>query len=294
MRKLEDFVNAPIYSGKIENEIEKPNNYSCFPGAWYYKALSSNDAWLGLETVVTLPYFTPDEKRTEEIVETQNPLVKSSRHLDTPSIYIGGLSDFESDLGLGWFKGMVDGKKSDKKMCYRPFYRYIYEDEQGKIHNNYEGPSIDKTQYYYFPGDKVRLKVFTVKDNYLRLSIELLEPTKDSYYSQLRSKLSKTNEVFATEDFPSFGHGIKHAEFKRVNAIDQYHNEGKPSQKTDALYENCIWEECYLYRLIDGKIKKVPFNDTRYVRMLCPDPKAFEVASKDNKEVVSIKPQKAN
>ena len=292
-RTLKDFLNAKIYENTIEGEVAKPATFTCFPGAWYYKALSSKDAWLGIEVEVTLPYFIPDENRFKYTNDPTKPGSQYKLYLDTPSIYVGGSSDFESDLGLGWFRGMVDGVVTPDKICYRPFYRYIYLDENGEEINSYQGPAIRETEYYYFPGDTVRMRVFSLKDNYLRLSIELIKETTDEQFVQIRKKLNP-NQIYQTDDFPSPGNGCKSAEYKRVNAIDQYGNEGKPAQMTDAEVENCVWGKAYLYREISGEIMKVPFDSSRYIRMMCPLENAFQIEQKDFKEIVSIKPKRAN
>lgn len=290
MRTLDDFLNAQVYNGVISDEVSKPSNYHCFNGAWYYKALSSKDMWLGMEAVVTLPKFTPDEERFDFIKESIDKDEQIKRYKDTPSIYLGGSSDFESDIGLGWFRGIVDNEFTKTKIAYRPFYRYIYE-EDGKILNQYAGTAIRETEYYYFPGDKLKLSVYCIQDNYLRLKIELLEASKYPEYIDLRKKLNPT-KTFTSPDFPAFGNGVKPAEYKRVNAIDQYGNEGKPTQMTNAIVGECIWHEVYLFRKVEGNIVKVPFNHTRYIQMLCPTPSAFEVCDDGLKQTVVIKPQK--
>ena len=56
------FDNVPVYEGKFE-EILPPQSGQCFPGAWYRKYVSSVDDWRGIEGVVTLGEFIPDEAR---------------------------------------------------------------------------------------------------------------------------------------------------------------------------------------------------------------------------------------
>ena len=288
MRKLEDFLNAEVYDGVINDEKEKPSSYVCFPGAWYYKALSSKDMWLGMEAKVTLPKFNPDEERFDMLKEAIDKDEPIKRYKDTPSIYMGGSSDFETDIGLGWFRGLIDGEFTKEKIAFRPFYRYIYE-ENGKEVNRYIGPSIKETEFYFFPGDTVKMSVFCVNDNTLRLKIELLEETKIDKYIEIRKKLNK-NYAYESLDFPAPGNGVRPSEYKRVNAIDQYGNEGRPVQMTKANVEECTWSDCYLFREIDGKIMKVPYDESRYIKMLCPNQNSFIVTNNGNKVV--IKPSK--
>ena len=43
------------------------------------------------------------------------------------------------------------------------------------------------TCYYYYPGDTIRMSVFSTKANYLQLRIELLEETTIPKYAQRRA-----------------------------------------------------------------------------------------------------------
>lgn len=287
MRKIEDFINSEVYLGIIENEAKAPTSYSCFPGAWYYKALSSKDMWLGMEANIILPEFIPDQERFDmikEVVDTE-PIV---RYKDTPSIYMGGSSDFETDIGLGWFRGFVDGEITKTKITFRPFYRYIYL-EDGKEVNKYIGPAIRQTEYYYFPGDEVKMMVFCVNDNTLRLRIELIKPSSNPKYIELRKKLNAP-KVYETDDFPAPGNGVRPSEYKHVNAIDQYGNEGRPTQITNARVNECIWKDVNLFREVNGKIKRIPYSENRYIKMLCPNESAFCIQTSGNTQTVVIDP----
>jgi len=285
---MDKFLNAKIYTGKIDNEISKPDSYRCFNGAWYYKALSSKDYWLGIDAVVTLPLFEEDKERFAYIHDsvTNKEII---RYNDTPSVYVGVCSDFENDIGFAWFRGIIDGKITDEKFTFRPFYRYIYK-ENGKEVNTYKGSKIEEVEYYYFPGDKVRITVVSTSLNHLRFRIELLEPTKIEKYQKIRDSLSKPNKIFLSEEFPAPGAGINLTEVKRVNAIDQYGNEGKPTQMTNAKVNECIWEDVYLFREVSGEIVKVPFTSERFIRMLCPMEEAFIIKEDKHKEIVIINP----
>ncbi|WAC39316.1 hypothetical protein [Pedobacter sp. SL55] len=82
-------------------------------------------------------------------------------------------------------------------------------------------------------------------------------------------------------------------EFKRVNAIDQVANEGKPVQATKTKVLNAEWKETSLFRLIKNEIVTVPFKKTRYTEMMCPAAVHFDVRANSNQiakgaEVLSI------
>lgn len=97
--------------------------------------------------------------------------------------------------------------------------------------------------------------------------------------------------------FYSGGHGRTPAEFKRVNAIDQVANEGKPAQATAAVVENAVWKEAYLLRNISGQMYRVPFVTSRQYRLSCPSTDAFVITATDQQtlmggETVSILPRR--
>lgn len=285
---MDKYLNANIYLDKIEDEIEKPTSYKCFNGAWYYKTLSSKDSWLGIDAVVTLPLFEEDENRYQYIVDAlTNREIK--RYNDTPSVYLGVCSDYENDVGFGWFRGLVDGKVTNEKITFRPFWRYIY-NENGKEVNTYKGTKLEETEYYYFPGDKVRVTLVSLEPNYLQFRIELIEETKIEKYKVIRSNLPNKPKTFLSPVFIAPGVGVNKTEVKRVNAIDQYGNEGRPTQMTNAKVNECVWEDVYLFRKINDTIYKVPFTDDRYIRMLCPKEEAFTIKNEGNKEIVIINP----
>ena len=69
-----------------------------------------------------------------------------------------------------------------KKVAYRPFYRYIYSeviDDNGNVtrinKNIWKVASPLDFDYYYFPGDVVKMSVYSPLENYLQLRIEVLE-----------------------------------------------------------------------------------------------------------------------
>lgn len=295
------FIDAPIYEGKLENEVSAPETPPCFLGAWYRKVASSKDSWLGIEGTITLGEFLPDEKR----FGTDNR-VYYERYLDNPSVYMGGLATSESDAGLGYNIGFTSDKMEEElnygtpKVAYRPFWRYIYSsavDVNGDVQrNNVNSWNVAKPEhldFYYFPGDKIKMSVYSPMKEYLQLRIELLEETKIEKYAKVRKafNLKDTPRVFYSPLFISQGHGDKNAEFKRVNSIDQYGNEGFLVSKTDAKVTKAVWENTYLFRKIDGVIKRVPMTEERQVEMACPNKESFKIKKlKNGGEEITIEP----
>lgn len=257
-----------VYTGLIENEASKPYTPNCFPGAIYRKVVSSKDYWLGIETTVTLPEFIPDPVRFDDS--------KLSYFLDNSSIYLGGNSYKESDVGLTWsigYENRGDSYPSDRGIAFRPFWRYITSLENCKNNNCYKNADATKFEFYYYPGDKIRMSVFSPSPGYLQMRIELLELTTHPDYVNKRAHYGLGDDfqrVFISNPFPSAGMGDMPAEFKRVNAIDQVSNEAKPTINTNAKVLEAIWHEVYLYRKINDEIVKVPMTDNRAAYMICP------------------------
>lgn len=110
--------------------------------------------------------------------------------------------------------------------------------------------------YYYFPGDVLRMSVYSPLPDYLQLRIEVVKPTEIPKYAKLRRGYGLPGNRpadFFSPCFYSKGHGYDKAEFKRVNAIDQYGNEGYKAQETKARVTPAVWREVYLYREIGGE-----------------------------------------
>ncbi|HBP26163.1 MAG TPA: hypothetical protein DD618_04355 [Acholeplasmatales bacterium] len=252
-----------VWNDPIIGESADPSTPSCFAGAVYRKVVSSKDYWLGIEAVVTIPDFIPDPLRYDD--------GKMSYYLDNASLYMGGHANYESDVGLTWAIGYPDSISTAytrSGICFRPFWRYITSTD-----NIYRNADVSDFQYYYFPGDKIRMSVFSPKSGYMQMRIELLEPTTHVKYANARLAYNlgeDFNRVFTTELFPSGGMGAIKAEFKRVNAIDQVSNEGKPTLNTNAVVDHAVWHEVYLYRKIDGVLYKVPMTSARSASMTCP------------------------
>jgi len=256
-----------VYSGQILNEALPPVTPQCFAGAIYRKVVSSKDYWLGIEAVVTVPEFLPDVERFDDS--------KQSYYLDNASVYMGGNANFESDIGLSWKIGYSDDQSkvlSRSGIAFRPFWRYITNKEPNCT-NCFRNSNVNDFEYYYFPGDKIRMSVFTPEPGLLQMRIELLELTENVKYVNQRAKYNlgdDFNRVFTTEPFFSEGTGIVKTEFKRVNAIDQVSNEGKQTINTNSEVNDAIWHEVYLYREIDDDIYKVPLTKARSAAMTCP------------------------
>ena len=291
---------------QISDEIKKPKDFFMFMGAWYHKCISSKDKWLGIEATVTLPEFYADRSRLE-VFEYKGsfrgkPFKPFLRCMDSPSVYVGGNAGYESDIGFAYAQGFLDPgyhALSLEKMCFRPFWRYIVPNEDGTTNNIYNATELTDVKYYFFPGDKLILRVYCPEEDYLRMDIELLEPTKVMKYRKIRKNLCvDENEkiIFRSPLIPSKGQGVNFAEYKRVNAIDQFYNEGKSNKNTDSYTTPTIWHEVYLYRIIDDKIVKVPFTEDRYFTIDCPVKesviKSNEITNKSlGGEEVSIDPR---
>lgn len=291
------FENLNIYKHNIMDEIAPTEAPACFLGAWYRKVLSSTDYWLGIEGTIRLGEFIPDEKR----FGTDNR-VSWKRHLDVAATYLGGKGMLESDAGLGFNSGYesldttFDLNYGSKKICYRPFWRYMYSDVTD-INGNVTRNSVNswnmsdpkRFEFYYFPGDVIKMSVYSPLEDYLQMKIEIIETTTIPKYKEQREKYNlKDNKpsTFYSPLFHSAGHGKDKVEFKRVVSIDQYGNEGKHAKMTDATVLDASWQSVYLYRRIDGIIVKVPFTEERQSQMACPNKASFTLSvSEEQKRV---------
>lgn len=269
-----------IFTDKINGE-KKPTDPKVFGGAWYHKVVSSRDAWLGIETVVTLPEF--EIERYDGEYNTELAADPNAKNLDNPSVYLGGNARSESDVGLSLSKALVDvnaQKLSKGSIAFRPFWRYItsveqdvggYDEHGGEYAVSANGNNCmgnyhwRYTEYYYLPGDKLRIIVFSPAPNKLQLQIEVIEKSTLPSSVETRKKYGwKDPANFVSPIFHSPGQGVSiDAEFKRVNAIDQSANEGKTAIPTDTIVKNMIYHETYLYREINGKLMSVPMTPDR-------------------------------
>lgn len=222
----------------------------CFEGAYYRKLVSSTDNWVGIEGTVVLPQIKFDENR-------KHPK-KAMQYMDNPSVYFGGnMNEQETDIGLTW-EVIKDekGNVSKDRRAFRPFLRRNeYKEEQNAVFEN--APA--KADFYWYPGEEVKMSVKLVADKTLRFVVE--------------GAGKRFERDFICNGFVLNGK----AEYKRVNAIDQVGNEGTPVKPTQTQVLNAVWKETNLYRNVNNNIITVPFHSGRYTEMLCPSPKFFKV-----------------
>lgn len=263
------FHLAPVYLGTILNETSKPATPACFAGAVYRKVFSNRDQWLGIETVVTLPLFVPDPLRIDN--------TRPTLYLDNASVYLGGNAYNESDVGVSWMIGHISATNpgvSRSGVAFRPFWRYITTQESCTNNNCFRHAHVTNYATYYFPGDKLRISVFSTRPNYLQMRVEILELTTHPDFVNHRKNVYQLPDdfprIFISDEFHSAGVGVVNTEYKRVNALDQVANEGKPTLNTNARSEDTKWHEVYLYRRIDGDLVKVPMTANRAAYMACP------------------------
>jgi hypothetical protein len=238
-------------------EIKPQTGINCFNGAYYRKAVSSKDKWLGIGGTVVLPQIIFDRNRKNSD--------KPGQYLDNPSVYLGGnMGGQETDIGLTWeVIRESNGSVSAERKAFRPFMRRTSH-ISGEASDYANAPAEE--QYYWYPGDKVSMSIQIV-DNY-----------------KLKFIVAGEGKRFET-DYACAGYKQgNNGEFKRVNAIDQVANEGKPVQNTATIVENSKWEETYLFRLYEGKVVKAPMHTGRYTDMRCPDVKYFNLIATDDEK----------
>lgn len=238
---------ATFFKGEVKPATTKP----CFNGAYYYKVVSSTDYWLGMKAKIKLPTMTFDPART-------NP-AKAGQYLDNPSIYMGGnMGGQETDIGLTWeVIRDAGGNISPDRRAFRPFLRRTAYQSQLAAYEN--APAT--ADYYWYPGEEVTI------------SVQVIEPKKIKFIVEGAGKRFES-------DFASDGYYPNNlGEFKRVNAIDQVSNEGKPVQATKTRVEGAVWSETYLFRTYEGKVVQVPLHSGRYTDMRCPAKTNFNITS---------------
>lgn len=237
-------VNA---NGEIPPAISIP----CFAGAYYRKAVSSFDSWTGIVGVVKLGTPKVDENRLSE---------KDKQPLDNFSVYMGGRAgDKEIDAGLTWgFTRDDAGNKSQRRNAWRPFWR-----------NETWSDAPGEKQFYWYPGDVVQMAVIVAGPGKLRLVIADATDAKPKRIFQIEFD-AKT----FTPNAPR--------QFKRVNAIDQFGNEGKLVQPTTAQVTGAEWLQAVLLRGAGSDAKQLPMNETRFTDMRCSDQSHIVVAPTDS------------
>ncbi|WP_162163986.1 hypothetical protein [Acholeplasma hippikon] len=271
----------------------------CFGGAWYHKVMSIEYDFKGIMGDITLPM--PYINRFKDDKEPTKLIDFDLKNLDVSSIYMGGHAKHESDVGLALGRAILNEKVTEGSAVYRPFWRYITDgfDDAGSYDlangRNYSATILnDKngiknvyamyhpsfSEYYYLPGDRLRMSLTSPKPDYLVLKIEVLEVSKLPYSVEFRKKYNlKETKDFTSPMMSSPGHGTNMLKtYKRVNAIDQVSNEGKEAIVSNTVIENAIWENCYLLYEENGIIYQTPMNEEIAVEMSCPNVKGFIVS----------------
>lgn len=239
----------------FKNEIKPDKSKPCFKGAYYRKVVSSKDTWVGISGTVTLPKITFDT--------TRKNLQKPGQFLDNPSVYMGGsMNGQETDVGLTWeIIKEEDGSISSERKAFRPFFRRTKFAKTGQTAKWIDAPA-DK-RFYWYPGEEITMSVQVVSEGKIKIVID------------------GAGKRFERE-FDCDGYNLNSiGEFKRVNAIDQVRNEGKPAKPTKTRVENALWKETNLYRMHNNKIVSVPLHSGRFTDMRCPDVQYFNIVSSD-------------
>ncbi|MGV3540318.1 MAG: hypothetical protein ACO1OQ_10930 [Rufibacter sp.] len=239
-------INSAAVDQTIPGEVPAETSLPCFPGAYYRKAVSSFGDWTGITGVAVLGYPSTDPNRLDS--------QRNNLPLDNFSIYMGGNAggDFEVDAGMTWTFSVdkATGKTSQQRIAWRPFWRT-------NVWNN--PPNVE--QYTWYPGDTIQMSVVMVAPQKLRMTI-----------ADAGKHPKKKFEV--DFDAEGFTQDTKR-QFKRVNAIDQVRNEGKPVQPTTAKVVNSEW----LYTNLHHQNVQVPMTKARFTDMRCADAKHIKVTT---------------
>ena len=234
----------PVIVKNAAGEVVPDASIPCFAGAYYRKAVSSFDVWTGIAGLVKLGTPKVDENRLS---------AKDKTPLDNFSVYMGGNAGgtYEVDAGLTWsFSIDADGKRSERRNVWRPFWR--------------TKTWSDDPKFAFLPGETVQMAVLIVGAKKLRLII-----------TDGKSKTFQT-------DFDAEGFAPNVArQFKRVNAIDQFGNEGRPAQPTRAEVTGAEWLNTTLLRGEGTSAKQIPMDKTRYTDMRCADQSNVVVTTTD-------------
>jgi hypothetical protein len=230
-------------------EVAPAASIPCFAGAYYRKAVTSFDTWSGIAGIVRLGTPKTDDDRLDSVKKTP---------LDNFSVYMGGNAggNYEVDAGLTWaFTTDADGKLSKQRNAWRPFWRT-------KVWNN----APNTADYTWYPGDVVQIAVYLVGPKKLRMVIADANP--------------KPKKLFQTDfDAEGFAPNVTR-QFKRVNAIDQFANEGRPVQPTKAQVTGAEWLQTILFR--EGAAEtQIPMTKARFTDMRCSDSSHIVVTATD-------------
>jgi hypothetical protein len=254
-----DYDPGTDYPDFFPGEIKPAPSIACFQGAYYRKAVSSRDKWRGISVKVVLPQIYYD-------LDRPNP-ARPGQYLDNFSLYLGGnAGGQESDIGLTWeVIRNAQGQVTAERVCFRPFWRYTAHGDQPS--NGWDNADAQNTNYHYYPGDTLYMSLKLVADKRLRFEIE--------------GSGRISHKKFSVE-FPCNGYTLTaNTEYKRVNAIDQTGNEGKPVQPTKAKTEGTEWLETNLLRLEGTETVTVPMHSGRYTDMRCPTVQNIQVIASE-------------
>ncbi len=244
--------DAVRISGPVEGAAEVPpaQELPCFPGAYYRKAVSSFDRWTGIIGIIRLGHPQTDPSRLDP---------KDGQPLDNFSVYMGGRAgEQEIDAGLTWsFSVDENGKRSAVRDAWHPFWR-----------NERWAEAPAQREFYWRPGDVVAMAVLVAGPGKLRLVVADAGP--------------QPKRVFQTEFDARGFQPLIPRQFKRVNAIDQRYNEGKPAQPTEAQVTGAEWLEVYLLRGEGANAARLPMTRARMTDMRCPSPEHVRVTPTDD------------
>jgi len=248
----------PENSDFLPGEIKPIASIDCFAGAYYRKAVSSKDKWRGISAKVVLPQIFYDPDRL-------NP-VQPGQYLDNFSVYLGGnAGGQETDIGLTWeVIRDAQGNVTADRRAFRPFWRTA--DIDGYPGISWANAEA-KDDYYFYPGDTLIMSIKLIADKTVQFDVIGLGPIAHKHFSvpiECRGFTSQTN-----------------GEYKRVNAIDQVANEGKPVQATKAKTEGTEWLETNLFRLEGSEIIAVPMHSGRFTDMRCPSASYIKITATD-------------
>lgn len=235
------------------DEVRPSQSLPCFDGAYYRKVVSSSDKWLGIGGVVVLPHFTFDEDRKN----TSKP----GQYLDNPSVYLGGnMGGQETDIGLTWeVIRDENGTVTTDRRAFRPFLRRAAYTATNQAATYENAPA--QSQYYWYPGDSVEMSVKLTGNGKLHFVVD--------------GEGKHFEEDFASDGYIVGGVG----NFKRVDAIDQVNNEGKPAQPTKTTVTGARWVKTYYFRSYEGQVIEVPVHENRFTDMRCPNQKFFHITA---------------
>ena len=252
-------IEEPENPDFLPGEIKPVASINCFAGAYYRKAVSSKDKWCGIIAKVVLPQVYVDPDRP-------NPAKPGQFFLDNFSIYLGGNANGqETDIGLTWeVIRLPNGNLSNSSVAFRPFWRTTTHEGHGIAWANADAQNTD---YHYYPGDTLILSLVLKENKIVQFDVIGQGRIAHKHF---------------TVDIECRGFTIPgNAEYKRVNAIDQSGNEGKPVLPTKARTEGTEWLETSLLRFEGNGVISVPMHSGRFTDMRCPNVNHIQVTASD-------------